>query len=91
MFNPRGKETGGERRTPAGLPAAPGNLDDVARRLFSCPACGAHWVVFAADGVHIVGARAGRAGDPANTAVVCELCLASVDADGTIVVHASGG
>ena len=63
--------------------------DTIARRLFSCPACGAHWVMFDADGAHIVGVREASAPDPATTAVACEYCLTPIDIDGNVVI-ASG-
>ena len=63
--------------------------DKLARRLFSCPACGSHWVAFTAAGVVIAGVRTPTAGDPAKTAMVCELCLTSVDDDGLIVTQST--
>ena len=61
------------------------NPEKLARRLFSCPACGCHWVLNAPDGVQIAGVRGAGPGDPAGTALVCELCLTCVDCDGGIV------
>jgi len=90
MFNPRGgKEKGGEKATPPALATPSGDYEELARRLFSCPACGSHWVVFAADGAHVVGVRACRADDPAGGEIVCEVCLTAVDGDGAIVAKAS--
>lgn len=65
------------------LPTA--NTELLARRLFSCPACGAHWVSFTAGGVEVGGVRAAGVGDPARSALVCELCLTPVDDNGLIV------
>lgn len=63
--------------------------DGLARRLFSCPACGVHWVVNTASGVEVVGVRSARSSDPSKAALVCELCLTSVDDNGSIVVASS--
>lgn len=63
--------------------------DGLARRLFSCPACGVHWVANSASGVEIVGVRSARFGDPSRASLVCEQCLSSVDDNGSIVVGSS--
>ena len=62
-----------------------GYRDQLARRLFSCPACGSHWVVFTATGAEVVGVRSAKKRDPERSALVCELCLTPVDHDGRIV------
>lgn len=61
------------------------NRELLARRLFSCPACGVKWVLFTPGGVEVGGVRAARSGDPAGSALVCETCLKPVDENGLIV------
>ena len=86
MYKPRGRRhpgTGDRSGDPA-RNAPVRRLEDVARRLFSCPACGARWVVFDAAGVSVAGVRLARPGDSPAAAVCCERCSANVDGDGTI-------
>lgn len=81
-----------EPRTPTELRTfrvSVANRDRLARRLFSCPACGVHWVTDTATGVQVGGIRSPRLGDPPNAALVCELCLSPVDDTGSIVVESS--
>ena len=58
---------------------------ELARRLFSCPACGAHWVLFTPDGAAVVGVRGPMPNDPSPTALVCAFCTTPVDRDGLVV------
>lgn len=77
-----------EPSTPTGLQAfrvSVASRDNLARRLFSCPACGAHWVAYTPIGVEVGGVRSATRGDPARAALVCELCLTAVDDNGLIV------
>ena len=81
-----------EPSTPTELPAfrvSVGYRDGLARRLFSCPACGAHWVAFTPSTVEVHSVRSARQGDPPKAALVCELCLTAVDENGLIVVESS--
>ena len=74
----------------AGGYVSAGYRDQLARRLFSCPACGSHWVVFTATGAEIVGVRSPEDRDPNSSALVCTLCLTPVDHDGRIVLEGAG-
>jgi hypothetical protein len=79
-----GSDREGGRATPKDLPALNDDTEKIARRLFSCPACGSHWVVFGVEGVHVIGVRTAAEGDPPGVVLRCEYCLASVDADGSV-------
>lgn len=82
MHNPHGDR---EQRSESSLhtPTSVRTLENLARRLFSCPSCGARWVVFTATGLEIVGVRPAGEGD-AQAVVCCEYCLANVDGEGGI-------
>lgn len=59
-------------------------FDNLARRLWSCPRCGAAWVEFHDDQVRIVSVRARERNDPPASAVVCLRCHGAVRSDGTL-------
>jgi hypothetical protein len=64
-------------------------LSALARRLFSCPACGAKWVGnVSSAGADISGVRSARPTDPPGAAVVCDRCGAAIKDDGTPVFDA---
>lgn len=62
-------------------------LSALARRLFSCPACGARWVGNVSPaGAEISGVRSAGPTDPPGTAVVCDRCGAPIKEDGTPIL-----
>ena len=67
-------------------------LTALARRLFSCPACGAQWVGnVSSAGAEISGVRSAGRTDPPGTAVVCDRCRAPIKEDGTPVFQTLRG
>jgi hypothetical protein len=89
MSSSRWKERDSNPAWPLGPQATARAVVDLARRLFSCPSCGAHWVLFTPNGAAVVGVRAPMPDDPSPAALVCSFCLAAVDRDGVVVVGTS--